>query len=119
MKTLKEFLEETAQIIQFPTNKLHASNSNKSDAEHPVKKAGDPHKHFDKWTKDNLVHEPGSSLTATRAYEDYVDHAEKHNVEPLGLPEFSKKMTETGIHKQRITGRVRHIGIALKDEQDE
>lgn len=66
--------------------------------------------------QNGFVPDDGASVTATQAYEHYVGWAERHGLQPLDLPEFSRAMADAGYNKQRLAGRVRYTGIDTNDE---
>lgn len=105
MKTFKDYVIE-GDVVQGPWK----------SKEHTSKMSDD--NHFNKFVKDNVKRHDDHSVTATDAYESYCGHAEKHNHQPMDLPSFSKKMSEHGIYKQKIAGRVRHIGIKVHSYGD-
>jgi phage/plasmid-associated DNA primase len=68
----------------------------------------------ERFYKERIETQDGSSLTATSLYEDYCAWCEEQQKEPLALPTFGREFGELGVQKARIAGRVRYIGIALK-----
>ena len=77
-----------------------------------------PETDVERFYKENIEVTDGSSLTATELYEDYCDWCEAKNKEPLALPTFGRAFGELGVKKEKIAGRIRYIGIALKSEQE-
>lgn len=75
-----------------------------------------PENDVERFYKENVETQDGSSLTATALYEDYCAWCEEQEKEPLALPTFGREFGELGIQKAKIAGRVRYIGIALKSE---
>ncbi len=75
-----------------------------------------PETDVERFYKENIDVTDGSSLTATELYEDYCDWCEARNKEPLALPTFGRAFGELGVKKEKIAGRIRYIGIALKSE---
>lgn len=73
-----------------------------------------PETDVERFYKERIETQDGSSLTATSLYEDYCAWCEEREKEPLALPTFGREFGELGIQKARIAGRVRYIGIALK-----
>ncbi len=73
-----------------------------------------PETDVERFYKERIETQDGSSLTATSLYEDYCAWCEEKEKEPLALPTFGREFGELGIQKARIAGRVRYIGIALK-----
>ena len=56
----------------------------------------------------------GSSLTFQELFEDYCDWCDDREKEPLAQPLFGRDFGELGVKKEKIAGRIRYIGIALK-----
>ena len=57
-------------------------------------------------------------LTCTQLYEDDYSWCETKNKEPSALPSFAREFAELGVKKEKVAGRVRYIGIALKSDND-
>jgi hypothetical protein len=70
----------------------------------------------ERFYKEKIESQDGSSVTATQLYEDYCAWCETKQKEPLALPTFGREFGELGIKKERIAGRVRYIGIALRTD---
>lgn len=87
-------------------------NNNKSNA--PAPRLIAPENDVERFYKERIETQDGSSLTATSLYEDYCAWCEEQQKEPLALPTFGREFGELGVQKARIAGRVRYIGIALK-----
>lgn len=77
-----------------------------------------PETDVERFYKEKVETQDGSSLTATELYEEYCDWCDKQEKEPLALPTFGREFGELGVQKARIAGRVRYIGIALKSAQE-
>jgi hypothetical protein len=73
-----------------------------------------PETDVERFYKERIETQDGSSLTATSLYEDYCAWCEEQQKEPLALPTFGREFGELGVQKARIAGRVRYIGIALR-----
>ena len=73
-----------------------------------------PETDVERFYKERIETQDGSSMTATSLYEDYCAWCEDQQKEPLALPTFGREFGELGVQKARIAGRVRYIGIALK-----
>ncbi len=73
-----------------------------------------PENDVERFYKERVETQDGSSLTATTLYEDYCAWCEEQEKEPLALPTFGREFGELGVQKAKIAGRVRYIGIALK-----
>ncbi len=75
-----------------------------------------PENDVERFYKEKVETQDGSSLTATALYDEYCDWCDDKNKEPLALPTFGRDFGELGVQKAKIAGRVRYIGIALKSE---
>lgn len=84
----------------------------------PVTRLVAPETDVERFYKESIDVTDGSSLTATELYEDYCDWCEAKNKEPLALPTFGRAFGELGVKKEKIAGRIRYIGIALKSGQE-
>jgi hypothetical protein len=73
-----------------------------------------PETDVERFYKERIETQDGSSLTATSLYEDYCEWCEEQQKEPLALPTFGREFGELGVQKAKVAGRVRYIGIALK-----
>jgi phage/plasmid-associated DNA primase len=83
----------------------------------PAAKLIPPEDDVQRFYKERIETQDGSSLTATSLYEDYCEWCEENKKEPLALPTFGRDFGELGVQKAKIAGRVRYIGIALKSGQ--
>jgi hypothetical protein len=77
-----------------------------------------PETDVERFYKESIDVTDGSSLTATELYEDYCAWCETKTKEPLALPTFGRAFGELGVKKEKIAGRIRYIGIALKSEAE-
>jgi len=73
-----------------------------------------PETDVERFYRERIGTQDGSSLTATTLYEDYCVWCEEQKKEPLALPTFGREFGELGVRKEKIAGRVRYIGVALK-----
>ncbi|MEE8579330.1 MAG: hypothetical protein V3S78_05185 [Hyphomicrobium sp.] len=99
------------------TKPRSGANDNKTanDTERvPAARTLAPETDVERFYKERIDTQDGSSLTATSLYEDYCGWCEEQRKEPLALPTFGREFGELGVQKARIAGRVRYIGIALK-----
>ncbi len=87
------------------------ANDNRSA---PAQRLIAPETDVERFYKERIETQDGSSLTATSLYEDYCAWCEEQQKEPLALPTFGREFGELGVQKARIAGRVRYIGIALR-----
>lgn len=72
-----------------------------------------PETDVEKFYKERVTKADGSSLTATTLYEDYCDWCDENGKEAIALPTFGRQFGELGVHKAKIAGRIRYIGIRL------
>jgi hypothetical protein len=96
-------------------NDNKTANDNKSV---PAAKLLAPETDVERFYKERIDTQDGSSLTATSLYEDYCGWCDEQQKEPLALPTFGREFGELGVQKARIAGRVRYIGIALKSASE-
>ncbi|MEQ1670204.1 MAG: hypothetical protein ABL893_05045 [Hyphomicrobium sp.] len=82
----------------------------------PAKRNIAPETNTERFYKENVEVQDGSSVTATQLYEDYCSWCEAKNKEPSALPSFAREFAELGVKKEKVAGRVRYIGIALKSD---
>lgn len=75
-----------------------------------------PENNTERFYKENVEVRDGSSVTATELYEDYCSWCDSKNKEPAALPSFAREFAELGVKKEKVAGRVRYIGIALKSD---
>jgi hypothetical protein len=75
-----------------------------------------PETNTERFYKENIEVRDGSSVTATQLYEDYCSWCDARNKEPSALPSFAREFAELGVKKEKVAGRVRYIGIALKSD---
>lgn len=73
-----------------------------------------PETDVERFYRENVETQDGSSLTATALYEEYCAWCEQQEKEPLALPTFGREFGELGVQKAKVAGRVRYIGIALR-----
>lgn len=77
-----------------------------------------PETDVERFYKERVDTQDGSSLTATALYEEYCAWCEEQEKEPLALPTFGREFGELGVQKAKVAGRVRYIGIALRSGQE-
>ena len=94
------------------------ANDNKTVAAAPAARLVAPENDVERFYKENIEVQDGSSVTATQLYEDYCAWCETKNKEPMALPTFGRDFAELGVKKERIAGRVRYIGIALRPDKE-
>ena len=95
------------------------ANDNKSAPVTQPQRMVAPENDVERFYKEMIDTQDGSSLTATALYEEYCSWCEEREKEPLALPTFGRDFGELGVQKAKIAGRVRYIGIALKSDADQ
>lgn len=77
-----------------------------------------PHEHADVKTyfNERIHRDDGSSVTALAIYDNYCDWCESSRRDSVGLPIFSRQLTDLGVQKVKIAGKIRYIGIRMKEE---
>jgi hypothetical protein len=73
-----------------------------------------PESDVERFYKERIESQDGSTIGATEMFEDYCTWCEKLGKEPLAHPNFGREFQELGVQKAKVAGRVRYIGIALK-----
>jgi hypothetical protein len=73
-----------------------------------------PETDVERFYKERIETQDGSTIGATEMFEDYCDWCEQLGKEPLAHPNFGREFQELGVQKAKVGGRVRYIGIALK-----
>lgn len=73
-----------------------------------------PETDVERFYKERIETQDGSTIGATEMFEDYCDWCEQLGKEPLAHPNFGREFQELGVQKAKVAGRVRYIGIALK-----
>lgn len=94
------------------------ANDNKSTTEKVAAPAPQrliaPETDVERFYKERIETQDGSTVGATEMFEDYCDWCEQLGKEPLAHPNFGREFQELGVQKAKVAGRVRYIGIALK-----
>lgn len=81
----------------------------------PVKKLMLPKSDLERYHADCVEKSEDTSVTATALYENYCKWCEVNGREPMALPVFGRQFSELGIQKAKVGGRIRYIGIELKE----
>jgi len=85
----------------------------------PIQRMVAPESDVERFHKEKVETEEGSTITAVELYDNYCQWCEEQDKEPLALPTFSRDFGELkGIKKAKIAGRVRYIGIAVRGAND-
>ncbi|CCB65635.1 MULTISPECIES: hypothetical protein [unclassified Hyphomicrobium] len=106
-----------ARAIEAPPAEVHQAEPTvvESKVVAPVARLV-PENNTERFYKENVEVRDGSSVTATELYEDYCSWCDSKNKEPAALPSFAREFAELGVKKEKVAGRVRYIGIALKSD---
>ena len=106
-----------ARAIEAQPAEVHQVESKVAESRSatPVRRLA-PETNTERFYKENIEVRDGSSVTATQLYEDYCSWCESKNKEPAALPSFAREFAELGVKKEKVAGRVRYIGIALKSD---
>jgi hypothetical protein len=107
----------SARAIEPQPAEVHQAETKvaESRVSAPVRRLA-PETNTERFYKENIEVRDGSSVTATELYEDYCSWCESKNKEPAALPSFAREFAELGVKKEKVAGRVRYIGIALKSD---
>lgn len=70
---------------------------------------------------ERIRQDDGASVTALALYDNYCEWCEAGKRQPVGLPIFSRQLTDLGVQKAKIAGKIRYIGIRMSGrfEEDE
>jgi len=112
-----EVAEEPVAPVAIEPPRSGANDNKSAPAAQPQRLVA-PETDVERFYKERIDTQDGSSLTATTLYEDYCAWCDEQNKEPLALPTFGREFGELGVQKAKIAGRVRYIGIALRSEAD-
>jgi hypothetical protein len=109
--SVAEPLQIEAQIAEIRQPEVRAIEAKQLPARRIA-----PETNTERFYKENVEVQDGSSVTATQLYEDYCSWCDAKNKEPSALPSFAREFAELGVKKEKVAGRVRYIGIALKSD---
>ncbi len=90
------------------------ANDNLSEDESDLKVV-EPTDELKAFYEERIEKAEGCSVTASLLYEDYCSWAAETGREPMTLPAFGRRFGELGIQKAKIAGRIRYIGVKLKN----
>ncbi len=110
-------VRETAPV-QIAAKPRSGANDNKSAPAPQRIVPMAPETDVERFYKESVQTQDGSSMTATELYEEYCAWCEVKEKEPLALPTFGREFGELGVQKAKLGGRVRYIGIALRSARD-
>ncbi len=72
-----------------------------------------PKSDIEYYFEERIKQDDGSSVTALALYDNYCQWCEAARKQPVGLPIFSRQLTDLGVQKAKIAGKIRYIGIRL------
>lgn len=78
-----------------------------------------PRSDIETYFNEQIREDDGSSVTALALYDNYCDWCESSERQPVGLPIFSRQLTDLGVQKAKIAGKIRYIGIRMHGGDDE
>jgi len=68
---------------------------------------------------ERIRQDDGSSVTALALYDNYCQWCESSARQPVGLPIFSRQLTDLGVQKAKIAGKIRYIGVKIAGGAEE
>ena len=104
---------EVATPAEAPLAARKPLNDNRVSVAHGV-----PDSDVQRFYRERVTGQEGSSVTAQDLYEDYCVWCEEQDKEPFAAPRVSREIKELGVRKERIGGRIRYIGISLRSSQE-
>ncbi len=72
-----------------------------------------PKSDIEQYFDDRIRQDDGSSVTALALYDNYCEWCETGRKQPVGLPIFSRQLTDLGVQKAKIAGKIRYIGVRI------
>jgi hypothetical protein len=100
---------EAMAAQELPPGRRVSANDNKVAAKPLL-----PDSDVERYYRERIVAQDGASLTSQDLYENYCAWCEERDKEPFAMPTFSREFKSFGIRKERIAGRTRYFGIALR-----
>jgi hypothetical protein len=79
----------------------------------PAAQLAAPKSDIQQYFDDRMRQDDGSSVTALALYDNYCEWCESNKRSPVGLPIFSRQLTDLGVQKAKIAGKIRYIGIRI------
>ena len=118
LKSEPDFLDDESEpAVATPADTSLAArrplNDNRVAVAHGV-----PDSDVQRFYRERVMGQEGSSVTAQDLYEDYCVWCEEQDKEPFAAPRVSREIKELGVRKERIGGRIRYIGIALRSTHE-
>jgi hypothetical protein len=90
-----------------------------SIVEQPQPQLAAPKTDIEQYFSDRIKQDDGSSVTALALYDNYCEWCESNRRQPVGLPIFSRQLTDLGVQKAKIAGKIRYIGIRISGNADD
>lgn len=109
MAVVASQVQPAPPVIEAEASPKKGANDNRN----PIKLVA-PESDVKRFFKERIDRKANSSVTSSELYEDYCTWCEELDKEPLALPTFCREFGELGIEKQKIAGKKRHMGIALR-----
>jgi hypothetical protein len=78
-----------------------------------------PKSDIEQYFDERIRQDDGSSVTALALYDNYCEWCESNKRQPVGLPIFSRQLTDLGVQKAKIAGKIRYIGIRIAGGMDD
>jgi hypothetical protein len=78
-----------------------------------------PKSDIEQYFDERIRQDDGSSVTALALYDNYCEWCEANKRAPVGLPIFSRQLTDLGVQKAKIAGKIRYIGIRIAGGMDD
>jgi RFX DNA-binding domain len=75
-----------------------------------------PENNTERFYRENVEVQDGSSVTSNDLYASYVDWCSTTKREPASVSSFGREFGQLGVKRDKSTGKTRYIGIALKSD---
>jgi hypothetical protein len=62
---------------------------------------------------ERIRQDDGAGISALALYDNYCEWCETTERQPVGLPIFSRQLTDLGVQKAKIAGKIRYIGVRV------
>jgi hypothetical protein len=105
-----------AMTVQKPVALAKPRSTANDNRSAPAPRLMAPESDVQRFYKERIESQDGSTIGATEMFEDYCTWCEKLGKEPLAHPSFGKEFQELGVQKAKVANRVRYIGVALKSD---
>jgi len=80
---------------------------------HQPAQLASPKSDIEIYFEDRIRQDDGASVTALALYDNYCEWCETTARQPVGLPIFSRQLTDLGVQKAKIAGKIRYIGVRM------